>query len=71
LGKTINIYYNIDEPPLVAESQINLAFLLPPELLKIKLKALKAHTSQTADMFAKSPISDIKKAFRLESFSTA
>ena len=46
IGQRFNIYFMIDQPPLLSESQIDLAFRLPPELKAKKLQALGAQSSQ-------------------------
>lgn len=51
LDEQFNIYFNIDEPKLVPANQCDLCFDVPKDLLKRKVQALVAMTSQTAGMF--------------------
>jgi LmbE family N-acetylglucosaminyl deacetylase len=49
--KLLNIYFNIDHPDTKPIANMDLCFTLTPELLEIKLVALRAQASQTAKMF--------------------
>ena len=46
-----DVFFNIDEPPLVPEAKIDLFYQLPEELIDRKLDALRAQPSQTEGMF--------------------
>lgn len=50
LHKKINIFFNIDKPPLVNAADCDIAFELPPEILQQKLRALAAQPSQMERM---------------------
>jgi LmbE family N-acetylglucosaminyl deacetylase len=52
LDKKHNIYYNVDKPNCVCRADADVCFELPEEFRKIKLAALKAHESQTSQLFA-------------------
>jgi LmbE family N-acetylglucosaminyl deacetylase len=46
-----NIYFNIDIPKYVSKNEADICFELSEECKEIKLKALKAHASQTSGLF--------------------
>jgi LmbE family N-acetylglucosaminyl deacetylase len=53
--KKINIYFNIDKPPVVKASRCDIAFCLPKEVINKKRQSLKAMQSQTDKMFKDLP----------------
>ena len=52
LHDEFNIFFNTDQPRLVHESDAEVCIKLPHDVLTCKLHCLKAHESQTAQMFA-------------------
>lgn len=67
-GQKFNVYFNIDQPVLTAEADIDLAFRLPPRLLERKLAALKAQATQTKAMFEQLTSDQIGKVADCECF---
>lgn len=63
-----NIFFNIDNPPFVADEEVDLLFDLPDECLKKKFAALKAMPSQTEAMFTAMGEEAICKMVRVEAF---
>lgn len=51
LDKKINIYFNTDQPPLIAEADMDLLYKLPNYICRRKTNALRMQTSQTEIMF--------------------
>jgi LmbE family N-acetylglucosaminyl deacetylase len=52
LHKKHNIYFNVDKPNCVCRTDADVCFELTEEFRKIKLAALKAHESQTSNLFS-------------------
>lgn len=52
LDNEFNIFFNIDEPVLVAEKDADVLIRLDGEILECKMCCLKAHASQTALMLS-------------------
>ena len=42
----LNVFYNIDKPPLVDPSELAIQYRLPEKMRKLKIRALKAQPSQ-------------------------
>ncbi len=57
LDKKFDIYFNIDTPFTVKETDAALVVSLDSDELKSKIACLKAHTSQTSHMFSDSELS--------------
>lgn len=53
--KRFNIFYNIDEPPLMMPEDCAIAFDLTPDLLTQKLEALNSMPSQTESILKNTP----------------
>lgn len=66
-----NMFFNIDKPPLVPEDQCAFAFVLTPELLDKKCRALAVMPSQTERLFAVATPEQIRGAFETEFFVEA
>lgn len=72
LDKKINVFFNIDEPPLVAAKDCDIAFVLPDEVLGQKLRALAAMPSQMERTLVALPAAEDKKGtFGFEYFVRA
>jgi len=52
LDTAFDIYFNTDTPPVCPESDLDICFSLPKDILDKKMNALKAHTSQTSKIFS-------------------
>lgn len=57
-----NIYFNIDVPKFVAESNCDIAFELPDDILAQKIAALQAMPSQYEAFFTGIPITEVELA---------
>lgn len=66
-----NIFFNIDQPPLIEESQAAILFEPPEACLQKKLAALKAMPSQTEAMFTAIGEDAVKEMLKLEVFVRA
>lgn len=72
LDKKISVFFNIDEPPLVAAKDCDIAFVLPDEVLEQKLRALAAMPSQMERTLAALSTAENKKGmFGFEYFTSA
>jgi len=69
--KVLNIFYNIDEPPVFVAKDCDIYFVVPKLLMEKKCAALKAQTSQTESLFANFDDAFINNAFGLEVFVSA
>lgn len=69
--KKINIYFNIDKPPVYKMDQCDIAYILPKDVLAKKRTALKAMPSQTESMFKKLDKSAVDKMLSQECFILA
>ncbi len=47
----INIFYNIEKPPILANEKCDIVYRLPREVCKLKCSALKVMESQTSKLF--------------------
>ncbi len=63
-----NIFYNIEQPPLVEDSQAAILFQLPEDCLQKKLDALKAMPSQTEAMLTAMGEDVVREMIRFEVF---
>jgi LmbE family N-acetylglucosaminyl deacetylase len=68
LDEQFNIFFKIDQPPLVDESAADIALKLSGEWCDIKLAALKAHTSQSSGFFESADQAMIKDIACFEGF---
>lgn len=59
LDRKFNIFFNTDKPNLVAENDADVCLKLTPDILKCKMKCLKAHASQTNQLFTQPNISSV------------
>lgn len=57
------IYFNIDEPDIVAAEEADLYYQLPPEILEIKMTALKAQPCQMNVFFERSGGEEFLKSY--------
>lgn len=71
LSEKINLFFNIDQPPLCPTSDCAIAFSLPDAVLSQKIRALQAMPSQTEKMFQVISKQAICKAFGRECFVRA
>jgi len=71
LDAELNIFFNIDRPPLVDEAQCAIAFHLPPAIQAQKRRALEAMPSQTEVMFTQCTAELVTKALEYEYFVDA
>jgi LmbE family N-acetylglucosaminyl deacetylase len=67
----LDIFYNIEKPPITAQAQCDIYFKLTPELAKLKTAALKAMPSQTEKMFSLFDEKTINNMFATEAFVKA
>lgn len=67
----LNIYFNIDEPPLASESDCAICFNCEPEICAKKVAALKAMPSQTEGLMAGFDQDTINAMMACESFVAA
>lgn len=67
----VNIFFNIDKPPLFDEADCDICFHLPKEICDIKCNALEAMPSQTHALFKYFDQPFLKKAWSQECFSLA
>jgi LmbE family N-acetylglucosaminyl deacetylase len=51
LDQEFNIFFNTEKPYLIAENEADILLQLSSEILACKLSCLKAHASQTSQMF--------------------
>lgn len=65
--KYLNIFFNIDEPPVVDRKKCTVAIDLPPKLFGKKIRALKVMPSQTERMFELFD-KNLEVGFQTESF---
>jgi LmbE family N-acetylglucosaminyl deacetylase len=71
IDAAFDYFFAISPPPLIAEADMDLRFVLPDELLRTKLEALRAHTSQTSRMFAEAAAADLRDMWHQEGFLLA
>lgn len=71
LDEQFNIYFNIDQPPLVANADMDICFNLPPTACAAKLAALRAQPSQTSGLFEHTTPGDIEMLCSCEGFVLA
>jgi LmbE family N-acetylglucosaminyl deacetylase len=64
----LNIFFNIDQPPIVEPEKCAIYFKLPPEIRKLKRAALAAMPSQTEVLLKLFDREFIDKAFALETY---
>lgn len=64
----LNIFFNIDKPPLVQAKDCDICFVLPTDVCRIKCDALAAAPSQTEVLFKKFDRDFVRQAFAVESF---
>jgi LmbE family N-acetylglucosaminyl deacetylase len=53
LDREFNIFFNVDRPNLISEKNADVCIKLDAEVLECKLCCLRAHSSQTSQLFAK------------------
>jgi len=51
LDRKFNIFFNTEKPFLIAEKDADIVLKLTPQVLKCKMSCLKAHASQTSQLF--------------------
>ncbi len=71
MDEKLNIFYKIDKPRLVPESECALHYVLPDDICKLKCEALRSMPSQTDSMFEKFDQDFLCKAFCSEAFIKA
>lgn len=67
----INIFFNIDKPPLEKAEDCDICFELPEDICDKKCAALKAMPSQTADLFEQFDMGFLHKSWNIECFKLA
>lgn len=67
----LNIFFNIDKPPIYENDQCDICFNLPKEICAKKRQALAAQPSQTTMMFELFDQSFIDKTWSVECFKKA
>lgn len=68
LDEQLNIFFNVDQPKLVAPQDCAISFELSPQLKSVKFKALQAMPSQTAKMLQLFDQKIIEEALSPEAF---
>ena len=68
VDEKINLFFNIDQPPLIDKSDCDIHFRLPPEVIKIKQQALAAMPSQTEALLQNFDHNFFTHAFGIEAF---
>jgi LmbE family N-acetylglucosaminyl deacetylase len=71
VDEKLNIFFNIDKPPLVEPKDCAILFELPPEIRELKRKALAAMPSQTEIMLKLFPPAYLDQGFSPEAFVLA
>lgn len=71
MDEELNMFFNIDKPPLFNDEQCDICIKLPAELTNKKCAALKAMPSQTDALFTKFDPNFICNAFTYETFVKA
>lgn len=71
LDEKFNMYFAIDEPPLVEEEEADILYTLPREVCRRKCEALKAQESQTSQMFEQFSENDLQAMLNHETFMKA
>ncbi len=71
VDEQIDLFFNIDEPPLVNDSECDICFTLPDQTCEQKYRALQAQPSQTQSYFSKFGESFLMKTLLLECFKKA
>lgn len=66
--KQFNIYFNIDKPPVKTKEECDIYYELPPELCRLKRKALCAMPSQTKAFVEKFKPEEFEDMFCAEAF---
>lgn len=68
LHEQTSIFFNIDEPPVVAASQLAIEFMLPTEFCELKYQALWAQPSQMEELLSKFKGGKLPEALAQECF---
>ena len=71
LDEKFDIYFNINEPPLVANADMDICFDLPRMACAAKIAALRAQPSQTSNLFEHTKPEDIEELCSCEGFVLA
>lgn len=71
LDEQFDIYFNLDKPTLVPESECDILFRLDGDLVDRKLRALQAMPSQTDGMIKQAGVATMKQMFGYEAFVEA
>jgi LmbE family N-acetylglucosaminyl deacetylase len=71
VDEKFNFFFNTDQPPLRPQSNCDICFTLPGEVLEQKYRALKAMPSQTEAMIQGTPHELLLAAFGVECFEEA
>jgi LmbE family N-acetylglucosaminyl deacetylase len=66
-----NIFMSEDTPPITPRDELDIDFVLPPELLHVKLEAIEAHESQVEGMLNAFGQDFFREAHRAEFFRLA
>jgi len=66
--EALNIFFNIDIPPLTRAKDCDICFELPEDICRIKCDALAAAPSQTEALFKKFDRDFVRQAFAVETF---
>jgi len=69
LNKQVNIFFNIDKPPLVRAANCAIALQLPPEIIEQKRRALAAMPSQMEPVLVAVPPAKFAGTFGQEYFT--
>jgi LmbE family N-acetylglucosaminyl deacetylase len=71
IDKSINYYFNLPKPHLVAKDSCDICINLPSDICKIKCDALQVQQSQTDQLFTRFSRTELEKGFAIESFVLA
>lgn len=69
--KDLNIYFNIDKPPIYEAGKCDIAYQLPDDILDQKRQSLKVQVSQTERLFKTMPAESIAAMLAAEYFVAA
>lgn len=68
MDKDLNMYFNIDKPPLRKIEELDLCYKLEDQILKKKIEALRCQESQTSKLFEMYGEDHLKKVLETECF---
>ena len=68
LHERANVFFNIDEPPIVDRQDLAISFELTPQLTDVKYRALLAQESQMKELLSKFEGNSLPAALAQECF---